>query len=244
MSIPLSRYNTIRTRLIELYNILNNRSFDVWVTPAMLMSLEELRDREEYSQEGFVGDPNYYNEYQVRRMNVPRIIDILPNLSSEKDLGFREPQIVIPLIYESIQEYICLWCELFKKAPEFPTPSIDELRKLELLAYTLFNFYKRIKPYLDKKKLRELGGDVQEIDKRNLMQLSALFSINAMGTPKAEISFVSHLDELFGDDTLNPGLSLSEQPYITNKAVADSLAAQDTPEDLGPWLFNKPTGIL
>ncbi|MNM24603.1 hypothetical protein D3C81_350360 [compost metagenome] len=238
MSIALSRYNYIRERLITLFNVINNRTFPVYITPLMMMSLDEMRDRPEYHQDGFVNDNEFYSTHQVRKLKCPAIIDILPNLSSEKDLSFQNANEVIPQIYESIQEYISLWCELRVNAPEFTTPSTEELRKLELLAYSLFGRYKKIKPYLDKMKHKQVAADNADAEKRNILSLMALFGMKAIGTNNDELSFVSHLDELEGGDVT--ALSFENQPMITAKAVADSLTNIETPQtiqDLGDWIF-------
>lgn len=237
MSLPLSRYNYIRARLITLFNILNNRTFPVYVTPLMMMSLDEMRDRPEYSQENVISDGEYYSAYQERKLTIPKIIDILPNLASERDLAYRDPNTVVPMIYESIQEYISLWCEIRRNATEFTTPSTEELRKLELLAYTLFGTYKKIKPFLDKKKHRQVVADNADAEKRNIMSLMALFGMKAIGTNGDELSFVSHLDELEGNDFGTSALSLDNHPVIAAKAVADSLATPETITDLGDWIF-------
>lgn len=237
MSLALSRYNYIRARLLTLFNVINNRIFPVYVTPLMMMSLDEMRDRPEYHQEGFVNDSDYYSTHQIRKLKVPAIIDILPNLASEKDLSFQNANQVIPEIYESIQEYIALWCEIRKNAPEFTTPSTEELRKLELLAYSLFSRYKKIKPYLDKQKHRQVVADNADAEKRNILSLMALFGMKAIGTGKDDLSFVSHLDELEGNDTSSTVESFDNHPFVVAKAVADSLSTVETAKDLGDWIF-------
>jgi len=236
VSLPLSRYNFIRDRIFFLFNILNNRLYAVYVTPKMLMSIEELRDRPEYTQDGFVNDPNHYDEYQERLYKIPQIIDILPNLVSEKELGFRDPNNAIVEIYESIQEYLQLWCELFHKAPEFPLPPMDELRNLELMAYSVFGEYKRIKSYLNNAHVYRKVIDEKAANRANLLGLAQLFGMAAAGsTTEDGISWFSHLDGIqqaeFG------GTSFADHPILTNKAVADSLATPDSVHNLGEWVF-------
>lgn len=236
MSLPLSRYNFIRERLLFLFNILNNRLYTVFVTPKMLMSIEELRDRPEYTQEGYANDPGQYDEYQERLYKVPQIIDFLPNLVSEDELAFRDPNHNIVEIYESIQEYLQLWCELFNKAPEFPIPPIDELRNLELLAYTIFAKYRAIKSFLNNAHLYRKAVDEKAANKANLAGLAQLLGMSAIGTgEKSGVHWVSHLDEIQpGDYGAN---SFNDHPIFTNKAVADSLASPEGVHNLGEWTF-------
>ena len=235
MSLPLSRYNTIRERLIFLHNILQNRTYVVYATPKMLMSLDQLRDRTEYSQENVVGDSTYYDEYQERKLTIPKIIEILPNLISEKELGFRKPNTVVVEIYESIQEYLRLWVELNNAAPEFKLPPIDELRNLELMAYTIFNEYKRIKHHLNNRHRYEKQTDSDETMRANLLGLGRLLGMAAIGKGEGdEISFISYLDDLYSNN--NPSFnydSFADHPIISQKAVVDSLSSNE----LGEWVF-------
>lgn len=240
MSLPLSRYNFIRSRLIELYNILNNRLYGVYLTPKMMMTLDQLRDRVEYTQEGFANDFHYLEDYQERKLTIPKIIDLLPNMVSEDELGFRNPNKVVVEIYESIQEYIQLWVELYRNAPEFPTPSLDELRQLELLAYTLFGKYKRIKPFLQNAETRRFAKDADTAHKRNLAVLASLLSFTPMGHDDGGISFISHLDDIQPSPMMGDGMEFNAHPVIASKAVADSLISTPTPDishELGDWFF-------
>lgn len=236
MSLPLSRYNFIRERLLFLFNILNNRLYTVFVTPKMLMSIEELRDRPEYTQEGFVNDPGQYDEYQERLFKIPQIIDFLPNLVSEDELAFREPNHNIVEIYESIQEYLQLWCELYSKAPEFPLPPMDELRNLELMAYTIFTKYRSIKSFLNNRKFTTTLIDEKAAEKANLMGLAALFGMSGLGAEeKSGINWISHLDGIQPGEYGGGGFG--DHPILTHKAVADSLASPESVHNLGEWTF-------
>lgn len=238
MSLALSRYNVIRERILFLFNILNNRLYTVCLTPTMLMSIDDLRDRPEYTQEDFLNDAGYYEEYQERTFTIPRIIDILPNMVSEKQLGFRNANVAITEIYESIQEYLQLWCELHNKASEFPLPPMDELRNLELLAYTLFADYKSIKGYNDTKYLYRSVKDEEEANRRGLMGLMGLMGMNAIGKGDEDgISFISHLDGIQQTNYGSSTLSLNDNPIITKKAVVDSLSAPESITNLGDWVF-------
>lgn len=240
MSLPLSRYNAIRERLIFLYNICNNRTYPIFITPEMMMSIDELRDRPEYKQEDFINDSEYYQEYQERRLTIPKIIDILPNLVNEKQLGFRRPTETLVEIFESIQEYNQLWCELYSKAPEFPTPPLSELRNLELLAYTIFPYYRLIKSYSNNKHLHVKLVDEQASHKANLMGLAQLLGMSAIGSGDSSgISWISHLDTMMGNET-SEYESYNHHPVIAQRAVADSLAApsqNQSVHNLGEWEF-------
>lgn len=241
MSLGLSRYNVIRERIFFLYNILNNRLYKVMVTPTMMMSIDEMRDRPQYYQEDFVNDTTYYEDYQERDLTIPKIIDILPNMVSERQLGFRDANSAVIEIYESIQEYIQLWCELVNKAPEFNMPPLDELRNLELLAYTIFDDYKSIKGYIDTKHLYAKVKDEEEANKRNLAGLRFLLSLTSMNSgkePEDGIVFISHLDDFQGAGYHQASSTLNDHPIIAKKAVVDSLSSPESSiHNLGDWTF-------
>jgi hypothetical protein len=230
-----SRYNALRLRVFKLFNILNNRQYEVWVTPATLMTLEQMRDREQYRQEGFANDNTYYSEFQVRRMKVPQIIDLLPNVTGPNDLGFRDANDTVVEIYESIQEYISLWCEMMTNAPEFPTPPTTELRYLETLAYHLFPMYKKIKPFKMTHDINKQMREDEALNRKGLMGLGMLFSYNKK---LDDISFVSHLDALQNTDFATSENFMLDRPAVPTAALADSLAKLETHgNDTTEWLF-------
>lgn len=236
MSMTQSRYMHLRERAFFLYNILNNRMYGVWVAPKTLMSLEEIRDRSITVNEGSIPDANYFNEYQIRKMTVPSIIDLLPNVMGPNDLGFHDAGVAVTEIYESVQEYIALWCEITTHAPEFKTPPLTELRYLETLAYHIFPLYKKIKPYkVDADIERQLRDD-KALNRRGLLGLGVLFGYNKnMG----EISFVSHLDALNAqDEFVGTDQFIQNAPNIPMPGLADSLAQlESSTPDATEWLF-------
>lgn len=189
------RYQVVRSRIIELFNILNNRSYGVWITPESMMTLDQVRERVNYTSDELIGDRDYYSTHQLRKMRITQIVDYLPTLRSFMDLGFQDPNKAIVEIYESTQEYISLWCEVMREAPGLRSPPMDELRTLEGLAMFVFPHYKKIKPYrksLEARRFREDG----ELEDQGLLGFAALFSFYSIGTTKGtdELSFISHLD--------------------------------------------------
>ena len=230
-----SRYNTLRLRVFELHNILANKTYEVWVTPTTLMDLDQVRGRYEQHQEGFANDRNYYSEFQVRRMKVPHIIDVLPNVTGPSDLGFRNANDAVTEIYESIQEYIALWCEVMTNAPEFTSPPITELRYLETLAYYLFPLYKKIKPF---KMTHDINRQIEQdaaLNKKGLMGLGMLFSYNKQ---QEDISFISHLDALSNNDFATADTMITDRVTAPSMAMVESLAQlESTGTESADWLF-------
>lgn len=236
MAMTLSRYREVREKLVKLYRILSYQTFPVYITPTALMSVEELRTRPVYSREGFANDVDYYSRHELRHMQIPNIIDIIPNLTSEGDIGFQNPNESVVMIYESIQEYIALWVEIMRDAPEFQHPPIDELRSLEDLAYLIYGGYEKIKPYLNRISDYRAYEEDKALKARGLGGLAALLRANPNNV-SGELSFVSHLDEFLQS---SPGSAQggSIAPGVTNMPV-DGIMAPDRPDGLESWLFNQ-----
>ena len=195
MNLLPERYRMVRNRIFTLFNILNNRVYGFWIAPESTMSLDQIRERSQYSAEEVIPDTHYYSTPQLRRMRLPQVMEHLSVMRSHRDLGFAEANTSVVEIYESIQEYLSLWCEIMREAPELRNPPMDELRLLEGMAMFVFPHYKRIKPYrrnLESRRFREDG----ELEAKGLTGLAALFQFYSLGATKGttEISFISHLD--------------------------------------------------
>jgi hypothetical protein len=242
MKMLYPRYGAVRTRLIELYSILNHRVYGVWVAPKSLMTIDDLRGRYHNNQAGFANDHNYYDEPQMRQMKIPQMLGFLPNILSPDELGFQKANETVPNIYESIQEYLKLWCEMIRTVPEFKSPPREELRQLENLAYMLFPSYMKIKPFVTNQAIREAGKDRREHEGMGLASLGMLFTMTPMLNKGIgqEISFVSHLDELDGHE--NTAYMVDHQApapgnFFPTRISVDSLSRVEVQQDTNDWIF-------
>lgn len=249
MLMPLERYGEVRARLIELYDICMLRLYNVWVAPEKLLSLDQVRSRPSYHKEGFSNDDDFYTTQQKRRYTIPQICDLLTNIESVHDFGFERPGKTIVEIYDSIQEFIGLWCEIARNAPECKRPEFSELRKLENLAFILFQEYRRIKPFKSREHNSKRLEQEAELNGRGLAGFAALFlGDSVMNTPRnGELSFFSHLDAFeppsgsIGAPMYNPqpfNYELQEQMLGPRPVVSDSIFQQDAPHATNPnWIF-------
>ncbi|ASU03838.1 hypothetical protein JOAD_77 [Erwinia phage vB_EamM_Joad] len=233
----IARYNHIRGRLTALHDMIQHKQFSVWVAPVMFMDLEELRHRPTFQREDHVADHQFYETPQMRSMTVSQLVEILPNMNTPNDIGYCRPNEDIPLLYEGIQEYIMLWCEIIKDVPEVPFPPLDELYLLESFAYTLFPAYRSIKPYLDDKERQEQNGINARMSEMGLASFMGLFKQERFGAKMADgqLSFVSYLD------MLKQSMNWTESAGQTGvKSATDSLLAQDN-SDIGmaAWFMMK-----
>lgn len=241
--LDLKRYSFIREEIFRLYNILNNRLYPVRVTPVMMMTVEELRNRETFTRDDAIGDYTRYEDYQEIQMECWRIIDILPNLVKERDLGFAKPNDHIVEIFESAQNYLRYWVELVTNATEFRPPPLDELRDIEALAYCLYPEYKKIKQYL---LVRDSYASKEEQAKQvedGFMSLAALFGMMSPGlAAKDPLDFISHLEGL-GIDTGRSTVSDEDFSVLQNitqsSSVTDGLFAPEVQSELPNWTFNR-----
>lgn len=236
MSMSQSRYEFLRNRANELFNILNHRGYEVWIAPRTTMSIEQLRDRYELKREGFANDTDFFSTPQKRIMKVPQLIDILPNISSlsKSEIGFGRPNYAVVEIYETIQEYIALWCEFLNNAPEFGSPPRSELRLLEGLAFYLFPLYKEIKPFRQKQDVIQQMRDERAVNKVGLMGLSMLFNYSGVDD---DFSFVSHLDALEGKNHhSDPDMGNGYIP-TPPRGLTDGLGSLPMADTTTEWIF-------
>jgi len=196
MLMPLERYGEVRARLIELYDICFLKLFDVWIAPEKLMSLDQIRSRPSYHKEGYSNDTDFYTTRQKRRYKIPQIFDLLTNIESVHDFNFEKPTKTIVEVYDAIQEFIGLWCEIARNAPECKRPEFSELRKLENLAFILFTEYKRIKPFKNRESNKKMLEQETELNGKGLAGFAALFlGDSVINTHRiGDLSFFSHLD--------------------------------------------------
>lgn len=220
-----SRYEFVRNRLIELYNIVQHRTYKIWIAPEKLMSLDQLRSRPTYTQEGFANDGDFYSEKRMWTYRIPQMLNLLGNIQNVHDFDFDKPSKTIVEIYESIIEYVSLWCEIYKNAPEFKTPPYQELRRLENFAYILFSEYKRIKPFVKREGNKKLYQNDSTLESKGLAGLHALFTRISMhsGQGDGEISFYSHLDEIMPQHAQNVSAPMYLppvfNPFVPNHTV-------------------------
>lgn len=247
--LDIRRYNAIREELITLHNILNNRLYPVRLTPSMMMTVEELRNRETLMNDGMISAGDHYEDYMEVQMECHRIIGILPNLVRERDLGFARPNDHIVEIFESAQQYLRLWVELASNTGEFRIPPLDELRDIESLAYTLYPEYKKIKQYFQLKGFYDRKEDKNREAQDGFLSLAALFGIQSGvdGHRDNSVDFISHLEGL-GIDTGRSTVSQEDlsaiQLAMPTEAITDSLFTpqieQAFPENgLPSWDFKR-----
>lgn len=235
MNLLPQRYTVIRNRLIELFNILEYRVYPFWIAPEFLMTTDQLRDRFQYVRADQASDPDHHSQPELRQMEVVRLFKYLENFRDHTNLGYGRPNVTVVEIYESIQEYLSLWCELIR-ANVWQHPPLSQLRNLESIAYLAFPHYKQIKPFKRDQELSERYKQDSLLNAGGLAGFAALFGMYRIGnTREDEISFVSHLDSL---NTTNDVMPASSGPsFISQLTPLDSLSRIEPSGGDPNWVF-------
>lgn len=178
------RFNFIRERLVELYPLITEYTFEIVAPASTFLELKQLQglDKTEYRPgTERVGIP------VVRPLTITQLTKALTLNGNDAELYFRWPSRDIIRIYEGIQEYIKLWLEIKVDWGWFESARLEELEELEAVAKFVFTPYKE---YHAAKVAKEFGyqstGDMSLV---NSMRSLWMFG----NTVTEDISFVSHI---------------------------------------------------
>lgn len=133
------RYMYVRDELIKLHNIIMNQSFEVILPLTHFLNkqkLEYLEKNPPINGFGALEAPT------CRPYPICKILTAFAIMDGEVQLDFRHPRNDIPLIYNTIQDWIRYWIEIKRGAGYLRTPSIEELELIEKLGRYVFAAYK------------------------------------------------------------------------------------------------------
>lgn len=183
----ITRYRALREELIQLYNVLTYQYFYMFFPRSALLSLEELENTEYRNTTGTY-DRTALSRPELQKVTIETLIDVIPNVQDFKMIGYRNPKDAIT-IYESVQRYLTLWCDVITELPEFAVPPIKKLYQLESVAEWAFTQYK-----IEILMREEAEGKVGDIDS-TFPLISLLGGLTtSLNYKKGDLSFVSHLD--------------------------------------------------
>lgn len=134
----IERYTYVRGELIKLYRLFSERTFVVTIPASSFLTLEQLdRAKERPPLTGFET-----LEIPVERpFTIQYLLRAVDIMGEDINLGFRYPRQDIPVIYESIQEWIKYWIEIKVNLSYMRTPDISELETIEKLSRIIFTAY-------------------------------------------------------------------------------------------------------
>lgn len=194
----VDEYNGKRNRLIELYKIVNNKVFPIFVPRKYLLSMDELKYREVYNF-GTDFQEDVYDNNTTFYLNIPQMVYIIPNLEHFSNMGVLDPITNIPLMYDSIQEYISLWLWFKEYYFRFESESIETLKELESVALWAFLNYNYYKNY---KNVKFKLSKERQFQQSNKTAIDFLRLLNVSDN-KEKHSFISYVDSYLAKTGLN-----------------------------------------
>lgn len=231
-----ARYLAIRERLILLFTIITKRTYPVWVYPAHLMTTDQIRDRYEYTSEDTIPDRNVMGNPVCRNLTIQKIIDLLPNVTPDQPLSFKDSHKNVVQIYENIQEYNALWYEIYVRGANYGSISVNEIQYLERLSFYLYEEYAKIRLYLDNKAARSTYQAIEQVDDGSLLGMAGLFAINGKQQHRGLREFISYYDLLTTKVLPNFGNQMPEEVYNQASRSSDTLLRrQEAQSEFGMW---------
>lgn len=180
----VTRYMIIRTRQVELYNLLMNATFPTHIPRSHLMSLKTLQRLVDNPP---IHGTDWMDRREERPMTIVGMCVAYSNMGSEAEICFTRPEIHVPRVFEIIQEYVGNWVELMMNYSWFQHPPLEELDLLEGVAKHLFPVYKEYKL----RTITQVAGTSSLED----MSLTDLFRVQMQlgGVSRDGISFISNM---------------------------------------------------
>lgn len=134
------RYIAVRERLIELFPVMTEYTYEIVAAPSIFLPLKQLKNIDS-ADDRLIGTEIVGNVVE-RQVTIAKMSEAISINGECTEMAFRRPSRVIPEIYESIQEYIKLWIEIKTDYSWLPSPQLEELERLERVAKFVFTPYK------------------------------------------------------------------------------------------------------
>lgn len=148
------RYNHVRSELVRLYKIITKRTFILNAKRSIFLTTEQLEAMEKNPP---ICGLDRYNTVGEMPVTIAKMVLAQEIIGDDLVLAFRYPKKDIPVVYDTIQNYIKYWTEIMLNASGFKTATVYELELLENIAkglYYSYSYYKRemVKEDLNKQK--------------------------------------------------------------------------------------------
>ena len=192
------RYNTLRKELIRIYKVLTERTFVVYIQPTAFLSLKQLENAKERPPlTGF----ETYETMVERPYTIAYLLRAFDIMGDKINMGYRFPREDIPVVYETVQDWIRYWIEIKQGCPYIATPSIEELSLIEQVARHAFTGYAH---YYHER----INDSMRVYNKKELSLLDVLRGKMQFGDAVTEpISYISHIDQYKSDTGYRSGPS-------------------------------------
>ena len=183
-----SHYIKVREDLVKLYQLITTKTFYVIAPRSVFLTTEQLS---RISSNPPPGGLDRFTNIVEMPVSIDKIVLAYEIAGDGFEIGFKRPQQDIPIIYESIQEYIRLWVDVKINAYGYKTATIKELRALEMVSKSIFYAYKYYYDQEISKRFKE-GSDTTEFELANLV-----FGSIAYGSGDNNLSFISYIDQYY-----------------------------------------------
>ena len=224
-------YRKTRKDLVTLYKVIKERYFSVVAPRSVFFTTEQLERMVRNPPPG--GMERFSNPVDTLK-NIEDIMHAYEIGGDDFTMNFKRPSVDVPIIYETIQEYIRLWIDVKINAYGYKTPSINELRALENVSRSLFGVYKY---YHHRDRLKRYDG-VSESSEFALV--NAVMGGFMLGEPD-ELSFISYIDNYYerlqaveGRTTVYIDKNNFTEPE-RQKSLTDMFEVPMMKHDLGNW---------
>lgn len=201
----LERYTFLRKELVRLHSVLTEYTFSVVLPLSSFLTLKELdRAKDSPPITGFET-----LELPVERpYTIEMILRAVDIMGDELSLGFRHPRKDIPLIYDSIQDWIRYWIEIKRNWGYLRSPDIGELELIERLAKYIFKAHSHYHHEKINKTLHVASRE--EMTLVDVLRGRMMFGDDL----DAGISFISYVDEYKSDTGVRSGM-VSNNDYFS-----------------------------
>lgn len=198
-------YIKVREDLCKLYDIITKKLFYVIAPRSVFLTTEQLTAMSNNPPPGGIERFFMVTEMPV---TIEKMITAYEIGGEDFQLSFRYPHKDIPIIYETVQEYIRLWVDVKMNSYSYKTASINELKALESVSKSLFYAYKYYYDMEYNKRVTEGSGST-EFELANLV-----YGKIAYGSDGSTLSFISYVDQYYDRMQLT-----SDRPnvYISDK---------------------------
>lgn len=189
------RFMYVRTELIKLYRIITKQTFVVYLPLSSFLTLSQLEHmRDNPPIQGF----EMLEQPIERPYTIDNLLRAIKITDGNVNIGFRNPRQDIPLMFDTIQNWVKYWCEIKGGAPWVRTPPISELALIEKLGRHIFGHYKHYH--------YEKINDTLNIQSQESITLLDILKGRMMFGEDIDndISYISYLDEYKSSQGYSP----------------------------------------
>lgn len=180
-----AHYRKVREDLVTLYNLITTKHFPVVAPRSVFLTTEQL---ERIANNPPPGGVERFTHMTEMTCTIEKMMLAYSIGGEDFEIGFTRPGRDIPIVYETIQEYIRLWVDVKMNAYGYKTATIKELKMLENVSRSLFGIYKYYYEMEIARKYEQENNET-EFELANLALGGLVY-----GRQTTDVSFISYID--------------------------------------------------